>query len=390
MRAVLRTLATMLAVTLAVALAGCGADYKLPTQNIPKPIPTDKSYQMLSTWTGMDYVQDILLTQQGSQLFILFNFDPNGTGTAPRGEVKAYPLSRSTPIPGITFPTLFNPVALCAGGGSLFVLDQGDTCIARTNPITGRCDTTGNYLLPRERMWTNSVVDIEHYWRVRQYGLLGGDTVSTFTDTTMAFVDGVAADGQGRVYVSGTAIILEPDADNPRLRTRKFVSVIYRYLAGALSGDDVPGTYPWHRDLTWSVDQGTGFGNVVEPRGIHWGAYGGGGVYCAVYGRNYAQRFSDAASNGGDPPAMSSAEDLPLEKPVDVYSDLQGFTYVVDQGNQRVLRFDPDKQYVQRVDLEPDALGRHVLLPVAVAADDSLAYVADRGLGTVLRFKRRR
>ena len=46
----------------------------------------------------------------------------------------------------VAFPGLFNPVALCAGGdggGSsnsrIYVLDQGDSCIARTNPATGRC-----------------------------------------------------------------------------------------------------------------------------------------------------------------------------------------------------------------------------------------------------------
>src|SRR5690349_22622223 len=37
--------------------------------------------------------------------------------------------------------------------------------------------------------------------RVREFGLLGGDTMTTFTDTTMAFVHGIAADADGAVYV---------------------------------------------------------------------------------------------------------------------------------------------------------------------------------------------
>ncbi len=380
MRAALRILAGGL--LLAGTLAGCGTAYRLPTENKKPPIPSDKSYQMLQTWTGMVGINDILLTQTGSQLFLLFNYGP-GAGFASRGEVKAYPLSRPTPIPGIDFPTLFNPVALCAGGSSIFILDQGDTCLARADPATPTvCD-------PDSIAGQRRISNLSAFWRVREFGLLGGDTISTFTDTSMAFVAGVAADVQGRVYVSGTAVVLEPDQDNPRLRTRKFVSVVYRYLRGAAGDPNMPGC-AWHRDLTWLIDQGTGFGNVVDPRGLHWSPYAGGALYCAVYGRNYAQRFSDVNSDGGDAPAMASAEDLPIEKPLDVYSDLQGFTYVVDEGNQRVLRFDVDKSYVQRVDLEPNDQQVHVVDPVAVAADDTLAYVADRGRNEVIRFKRRK
>lgn len=383
-----RPLGVLAALLAAAVLAGCGAEFKLPTETrTDRSVPSDGSYQMLATWTGMDGVKDILLTQAGSQLFILFN--QGGTGLASRGTLRAYPLSRPEPVVGIEFPTLFNPVALCAGAGRLFVLDQGDTCIARANPATpGVCDPdfTGN---------GRRVSNLSAYWRVREYGLLGGDTVSTFTDTSMAHVEGIAADAQGRVYVSGTAILLDPQPDFPSIRTRKFVSVIVRYARGPR----YPGVTPpdrnmpgaaWHRDTTWSVEQGQGFGNVVDPRGIYWGPYAGGGVYAAVYGRNYAQRFSDVISNGGDSPAMASAEDLPLESPVDAYADLQGFVYVVDEGNRRVLRYDADKSFVQRVDVEVDAQGQALLDPVAVAADDSLAYVADRGLGKVIRYKRRK
>ncbi len=385
MRAIRYALVLAAAVGLEGLTLGCGASYNLPKEVFRPAIPPDKAYKLLASWPGMEGVKDILLTQQGSQLFILFNDGPGGGGTAPRGRVQAFLLSDPTPVAGIDFPELFNPVALCAGGGSIFVLDQGDTCIARTNPTTGTCDTTGQYL---GQHWNNRITDIAHYWYVREYSMFGGAVQSAFTDTSMASVEGVAADAQGRVYVSGTAIILDAP-DDPRLRTRKFVSVIRRYLRGGPPDPNMPGSN-WHRDLTWSVDQGTGFGYVVDPRGLHWGPYGGGGIYCAVFGRNYAQRFSDAVSNTaittGDQPAFSTAEDIPLEKPVDVYSDLDGFVYVVDEGNARVLRFGPDKLYVQRVDFEPNALD-----PVAVAtdADGSHVYVADRGRGVVLRLERR-
>ena len=160
----------------------------------------------------MDGIRDILLTQgTGTQLFLLFNH--GGTGTASRGEVLAYarlkPTGPQTPLPGIAFQGLFNPVALCVGGDGagrpanrIFVLDQGDTTGAgrsRTHHLR-RYDRTRT---PPGNWRPNDVSDLGLYCRVREYGLLGGDTVSTFIDTTMAFVNGIAADAQGRVYVSG-------------------------------------------------------------------------------------------------------------------------------------------------------------------------------------------
>ncbi|HYM80169.1 MAG TPA: hypothetical protein VEY91_02015, partial [Candidatus Limnocylindria bacterium] len=86
MRRVVPRAAALLA---AAALCfGCGAPFKLPNEvDRGRPIPSDESYQMIATWTGMTGVNDILLASQGigSQLFILFKRE--GTGTASRGEV---------------------------------------------------------------------------------------------------------------------------------------------------------------------------------------------------------------------------------------------------------------------------------------------------------------
>jgi hypothetical protein len=388
------------ALALAGIVAGCGATYRLPTEIRQSDIPKNQSYRVLGVWSGMTGVNDILLTQRGSQLFILFNWNPNGVGTAARGEVKAYPLAKNTPLPGVDFPGLFNPIALCASNDHVYVLDQGDTCMARTNPVTGRCDSTSYHITygspPRDTalVWDNRVTDADHYWKVHAFGMLGGAPgtapLAGFTDTTMAWVNGIAADPSNNVYISGVAIKVVFDYDR-RGFNRYFSSVIYKYSPGPR----YPGVTPadrntlgadWHRDTTWSVEQGTGFGYVVDPRGLHWGPYGGGGLYCAVYGRNYAQRFSDIVSNTGDPPAMAEGDNLALEKPVDVYSDLQGYVYVADEGNKRVVRFAPDKSYVQRVDGEVVTL----VDPVTVAADDSLVYIGDRALGTVISYQRRK
>ncbi len=365
----------------ALVLAGCGTSFRLPTENrAGREYSSDNSYQMVATWSGMNGIADILLTQgPGTQLFMLFNRD--GVGTAPRGEVYAYALKARPPVPvplpGIEFRSLFVPAALCANDDNVFVLDQGDTALAR-DPRTGR------------------VSDLATYWRVREFGLLGGDTLSTFTDTSMAFVRGVAADDQGRVYVSGSAIILIPDPQDDRIKTRSFQFRVYRYLkvppGSVLPDPYMPGTDRWIRDQSFIVEEGSGLGSLTDPRGLDWvgaGVPGGTALLAADFGKNWVQKLSDATSSTGlfkiDADSASS-----LNGPADVAADLAGFIYVADTGNQRVLRFDPSGEFVQRVDVEPDADGQALQDPVAVAADDSLVYVGDRAAGKVIRYQRRK
>lgn len=393
-----RAIVIALAAAGVAAAGGCGGKFDLPTENrVGREIPADQSYQMVATWTGMTGVRDILLTQgTGTQLFVLFNH--GGAGTASRGEVKSYPRLRATgpqtPIGGIDFMSLFNPIALCSGGDGIastnnrvYVLDAGDTCLARANPASGACaDTSGGFNL--------RVTNLGVYWRVREYGLLGGDTLSTFTDTTMARVTGVAADGQGRVYVGGLAIILVPDQSDPRIRTRTFQWRIYRYVRGPR----YPGITPadrympganWHRDSLWTVEEGSGIGTLVQPEGIYWSAVGGNALYATDYGKNWVQKLSVTSSSTGLYQLDGAQSGQVFSGPRDLTVDLQGFAYIADTGTQRVLRYDPDGAYVQIVNVENDANGQALSNPIAVAADDSLVFVGDPALGEVIRYKRR-
>jgi DNA-binding beta-propeller fold protein YncE len=362
-----------------VLVAGCGGTYPLPTELRRRAIPSDKSYQMVGTWASMDSVQDLLLTQGlGVQLFVLFN--RGGSGTSSRGDLHLYPLTTPSPIGGVDFPTLFNPVALAVGGdgrGSalnrVFVLDQGDTALAKTNQRVTRFDL---------------------YWRVREFGLLGGDTLSSFTDTTVAHVRSIAVDADGAVYVAGFAIVLIVDPQDSRIRTRTFQPRIYRYLRGPR----YPGIVPpdprmpgsnWHRDSTWAVEEGTGQGYLQDPRGLVWSATGGRALYSCDYGKNTVQKLSDQSKNTGLLNIATGENELSLYRPTSVSVSADGFVYVCDTGNQRVMRFAADGSYVQRVDHELDAFSRPLSNPVAVAANDSVAYVADRGRSEIIRYKRR-
>lgn len=390
-----RRIAALL-VLIAIALApGCGARFELPTESRgAKPVPSDGSYAMLATWSGLDGIQDVLVTQgAGSQLFLLFNHGGTGGPSVPRGEVKLYTFTRPEPIgpPYFSPPTgLFNPVAVAATSEGLFVLDQGDSCLARYDATYGTCAAESSH--------PNPIRDLNAWWRVREYSISGGDTITTFTDTTFAMVHGIAADNLGYIYVSGTAVVLDTSTTNPNIRTRKFVSRVYRYARGpkyiglvpdSLNHDRyMPGSN-WHRDTTWVVFDGTGRSSVSDPRGIAWAPTGTPSLFMADRGNNKAKLVSSLAVGVGYVSVDGNETGSSFDGPTDVAVDLAGFLYIVDGANHRVLRYSPAGEYVQIVNVENNADGLPLLAPVSVGVDDSVAYIADRGRGQVIRYKRR-
>jgi len=374
----------------AAVMIGCGAELPLPYEVPTGEIPPDDSYQVIDVWrhdpgAGVDLsgIRDILITQgSGSQLFMVFNH--GGAGLAPRGRVSAYPFTRPVPIVGIDFPGLFSPVAIASGGGYVFVLDQGDTCLGRAEPTAGTCNAPG---------WNNRVTNYDAYWRVRRYGLLGGITdTTTFTDTTVAFVQGVAADDQGRVYVSGTAIIYIVDPNDSRFRTRTFQFRVYRYIRGPR----YPGVTPpdrnmpgcdWHRDTTWVAEEGSGIGTLIDPRGLFWSGSTGPALYAADFGKSVAQRLSVNLPSTGLYALDGADSGQPFTGPTDVAVDLAGFVYVLDAGTRRVVRHSPAGSFVQVVNFSGQD-GDSLADPVSAAVNDSMVYVGD-ATGKVIRYKRR-
>jgi hypothetical protein len=223
---------------------------------------------------------------------------------------------------------------------------------------------------------------------VREY-FPDGDTVSTFTDTTMAWVQGIAVDDLQRVYVAGLYILVTVNPDNPFYYFRRLVWRIHRYVHGG--GDpNMPGSN-WHRDPSYEVEEGSGLGTVSDPRGIDWNPTGGGALFIADAANNRAQRRSDPV-NSGDYLMLDS--DLgPLKVPVDVSSDLAGYAYVTDNQLKAVFRYTGAGQglgqFVQRVDIE-NGSAQPLLSPVAVAVDNDQVFVADAGLNVVAIYRRRK
>jgi len=379
-------LAVLAAAALAGLAGGCGVALKLPTEDrTNRTIAGQGTYQRIATWTGMSNIQDVLLTP-GGELFLLFQ-DP----VARRGEVRRYPLSNPVPLPA-TFPGLLNPTAICFGGNRIFVLDQGDTTAARSDlacpyiaEYNADVDTTSLLLSGFSR----PIANVAAYWHVREY-LLDGTPVNSFTDTTFAWVTGVAADASGRVYVAGVIMYCDVDPFNDHVRTLEYRFRIRRYQPG--SGDRYVIDGPWRQDWTYKVTEGTGIGSTRDPRGMQWADPQGAALYFADLGNNQVQRYADPSGIGSSFKLFiggAGPDSMLFSQPMDVAVDSAGFVYVVDAGNLRVLRYDPDGNFVQRVDRNPTDVGAQLARPVAVAADNRQVYIADRGTGQVLRYWRR-
>jgi sugar lactone lactonase YvrE len=146
----------------------------------------------------------------------------------------------------------------------------------------------------------------------------------------------------------------------------------------------------WHRDTTFVVEEGSGLGTLVDPRGLYWSAAGGNALYASDFGKNWVQKLSATQSSTGFYFLDGGQSGESFNGPTDVVVDLQGFIYLCDTGNRRVARYAPDQEFVQIVNVEPDAQGGALVNPVAVAADDSLVYVADGDLAKVIRYQRRK
>jgi hypothetical protein len=173
---------------------------------------------------------------------------------------------------------------------------------------------------------------------------------------------------------------LVPNQDNAGF-SREFQSRIYRYASGPLPGGRPDARMPgcdWHRDSLYVVTSGTGSESVNDPHGLQWGRPGGvPSLYIADYGNNAAKKLSAGATPIGYLSQDGAQTGVPFNGVEDIAADIAGYFYVCDTGNRRVVRYDDNGVYVQKVNVELDVDRDSLLLPVVVAANDSLAYVFD-------------
>ena len=382
--------------TTVVLASGCGGNFKLPTETPGGAVPGAGTYSHKATWEGFTGVQDLLINEgRGDEFFVLFNNGGSGGPSVPRGGVAQFqrtapivaPLSRFVPPTG-----LFNPVAIAASGRNLFVLDQGDSCQAKFDARRNTCEPDADTTNATGHPFRSQIFDYTATWRVREYTKSGGDTVSTFTDSTVILPYGIAVDGTDRIYVAGLTVVLDTSQTNASIRTRKFASRVYRYVRGpkypGIRDVNMPGTASWHRDTTWFAVDGTGASSVSDPRGIRWSLYDQNTLMIADRGNNEVKGISTSAISVPIVLADGQTTGANFNHPEAVAVDLNGSFYVIDRDSRRVLRYDRMGSDVLRVDTTPNANGETLLDPVGIAVNDTLVYVADRARRQIVIFRR--
>lgn len=283
--------------------AGCGERMDLPPQPThPPEIPVPGTYNLKTTWS-LPAPTDLAVF--GLYLFVIEE----------RARVGAYFTTRYSPthVPMVSaFEGLIAPVAVAvAKRDSLFVVvaDSADM----------RCKL--------------------YYW-------LGGPPLSSFTDSLWTHFDGLAADGDLRIYV-GDAV-----------------------------RDTIMAYDRWGRRLHAVSSYGTGSGYVIDPHGL---AHNGRMLLVADTGKNWVQRLrADTTSVAALSPPLGMEAGL-FVAPEDVAADRYGeFIYVADTGQNRVLKFlttgaFQDTVYApEKISLDPP-----LLAPRFVCSEDSLVFVSD-------------
>ncbi len=334
---------------------GCGGSFTLPEESPGGEIPEAGSYAYNGSIRGLGEPTDVLLTLgTGTSLYIV------GDSSYVRQYPRFFRPDGTTPPIGTSFSGFLKPIKITQGPAVLFVLDAGDTLLAQTDTTKGP-----GFL---------------------RYGLTGGTPTFVRRDTSIAEARGIAADAQGNVYVSCIAKeFIRDDPQDARRRTFKYVSRVYRYLVAQ----------GYARDANFYVGDGQGVGIVFEPgdcfvRSSNGTPY----LYIADTGKDLCQRLTIVDGNQGESlpslPIDGNGSGAPLQLPPDFGADAAGFMYAVDRGRPRVLRFGPLGEFERRVDIELDLDSDSLHVPVAVSADDSLAYVADRATGKVSSYKKRK
>ena len=343
-----------LLLALALVLPGCGGSFALPEETPGGVIPEAGSYAYTGSLTGLGNPTDVLLTQgTGSSLFVV------GDSSYVRQYPRFFRLEGPTPPIGTSFGGFIKPTKIAQGPAVLFVLDFGDTTLAQSDTTKGP-----GFL---------------------RFGLTGGAPTLVRRDTSIADARGIAADAAGNVYISCIAReFIRDDPQDTRRRTFRFVSRVYRYLAAQ----------NYARDTEFFVGDGQGIGIVFEPGDIFVRARGGIlYLYVADTGKDVGQRMEVIDNAGESLPALAidgTQSGTPIALPPDMGADDEGFMYVVDRGNRRVMRFDELGNYVQKVNRELDRDDDSLHVPISVSANDSLVYVADYLTGKVSSYKKRK
>jgi hypothetical protein len=199
-----------------------------------------------------------------------------------------------------------------------------------------------------------------------------------FQDPDWVSIRGLASDQLRNLYVSGDARVLISQPPNPD--EIDIQTVVYKYA---------PPYRTAARDTV--TEQGTGIGTVQNAHAIAWND---GMMYVTDTGKDWVQKLDATRKNYGlfkvDGTEADSAA-TPFRGPQGVAADGQGYFYVVDTGNRRVLRYTVDGAFDQVVNqVGPDGMLAPVSASAGLVQSSLYLYVADptAHLINVYRFQR--
>jgi len=318
----LNRLATLALVVLA---AGCGRRLDLPVEPEVPGTPTGQvAYVRQYLWENVPELTDVVVTRGGTLFGIVDSTQVNAYYSD--NSVPRINTSRNIPHPvTIAGQPAQRPVQICEGAGSTLWVA---------------------YLLPVPM--------------VAQFDV-GGETATLITaglvrDGTIVEFGGIAADpDSGFVYVADT-----------------FRSTIGKYAPAADGG----------RRVALLATAGNGDGFVQQPHGLY---VFGDSLLVADTGKSWIQVLSaDVPRAGRGQVAGPSEAPLDLRAPLDVWVDRNGFFYVADTGNSRVLKLGKRGDVREVVtELDPAAPAS----PIALAANPTQVWVPDPSRGLVFVYQ---
>jgi hypothetical protein len=343
--------------------AGCGTKFELPEQTPQTVTPGEDTYFVKFRWAGFAGARDVLMTS-GGQIFIA---EPR-PGAPDSLRVRIYQRSKVDPTPtGVELPSLGRPIRLAEGDrGAIFVLDE------LTPPSVKQFTADGRFLVGSfsDPAWTEVVADTSRV----------GGSIERVTSSEIA-LRGLAADRENSVYVAWTDSTFHLDRDlldTTRVDTTRTFVVSHRIVK--YTPDGIP--------LETIATEGSGAGFVDEPGGLEATS---DGLLLADVNKNWIQLV--ATDQPSTPLLRLDGRNVPGDPefllPFDVAGDDSGSIYVADTGKRRVLRFDRDGAFIQRVDLAGDGATGLAVDPIALTANTALVYVLDAGLGEILVFELR-
>lgn len=315
----------LVALALVALAAGCGRRLDLPAEPEVAGTPTGQvTYVRRYLWENMPQLTDVVVTRDGILFGIVDSTRVNAYFSD--NDMPRVNLSRNIPYPvTIAGQPALRPVQICEGAGSTLWVA---------------------YLLPVPT--------------VAQFDV-GGDSVRVITaglvrDGGIVEIGGIAADpDSGFVYVSDT-----------------FQSTITKYAPAADGG----------RRVALIATAGNGDGFVQRPHGLY---VFGDSLLVADTAKSWIQVLSaDVPRTGRGQVAGPSEAPLDLRLPLDVWVDRDGFFYVADTGNNRVLKLGSAgdiREIVTETDPEAPAA------PISLAANTTQVWVPDPITGRMIVYQ---